>query len=115
MVNIQKIVEAYVDAAIENGEAGNNNDHKRANRCYKKMNDCYQKLKNEGADNLVLNLAPLLRHTDDNVVLWSAMHLLPYKAAEAEEALNKICQGQGLLAFDAEMTLKEWRAGRLKP
>ena len=57
----------------------------------------------------------LLTNENASVVKWAAAYLLPYKPAEAVVALQTVAEtGPPLIAFGAEMTLKEWRAGRLK-
>lgn len=60
-------------------------------------------------------LIGLLEGDDPSVVTWSALHLLPFRESEAVLALQKATEAaHPLIAFGAEMTLKEWRAGRLK-
>lgn len=55
-----------------------------------------------------------LENTDPSVVLWAAFYLLPHEEASAVEALERVARGADRVAFDAETTLQEWRAGRLK-
>ncbi|HEY1425366.1 MAG TPA: hypothetical protein VGF50_01725 [Caulobacteraceae bacterium] len=59
-------------------------------------------------------LVACLADSDPSVVAWAAFYLLPTRTAEAVAALTRVATGQDLVAFDAEMTLEEWRAGRLK-
>jgi hypothetical protein len=47
-------------------------------------------------------------------IAFAALYLLPDREAEAIEALTRVARGGELVAFDAEMVLKEWRAGHLK-
>ena len=56
-----------------------------------------------------------LASDDPSVVTWAALYLLPLKERAAVAALRRIARsGVRLVSLGAEMTLKEWRAGRLK-
>jgi|HubBroStandDraft_1064217.scaffolds.fasta_scaffold15995_3 hypothetical protein len=55
-----------------------------------------------------------LSDPDPSVVKWAAIRLLSDKQHEAVKALERVARGDDLVAFGAEMTLEEWRAGRLK-
>jgi hypothetical protein len=60
-------------------------------------------------------LSACLADDDPAVATWAAFYLLPFRDAEAIETLERVARSDvGPVAFDAEMTLKEWRAGRLK-
>ncbi|MBI4922025.1 MAG: hypothetical protein HY834_09770 [Devosia nanyangense] len=49
------------------------------------------------------------------MVVWAALHLLPLREQEAISALEEVSKGGiRLIAFEADVTLREWRAGRLK-
>ena len=59
-------------------------------------------------------LRSCLADNDPSVVSWAAFYLLPFKEAEAVKALERVAKGDTrLIAFNAEITLDEWRAGRL--
>jgi hypothetical protein len=58
-------------------------------------------------------LLACLADSDASVVKWAAASLLPDK--RAVEALKRVALGNDFVAFDAEMILEEWRAGRFKP
>jgi hypothetical protein len=58
-------------------------------------------------------LLACLADPDPSVVAWAASSLLPDK--RAIEALKHVACGDDFVAFDAEMILEEWRAGRFKP
>lgn len=55
----------------------------------------------------------LLQHEDCSVRLWAAYALLPV-TKEAKEVIEKISKKNTIIGFDAEMTLIEWKKGRLK-
>lgn len=59
-------------------------------------------------------LTSLLNDEDLSVVRAAATYLLPLREVEAVQALEEVAKdGPPLIAFGAEMTLKEWQAGRL--
>jgi hypothetical protein len=48
------------------------------------------------------------------VQVWAASHVLEFAPADAEAMLERLARGApGIARLDAEMTLKEWRAGNL--
>lgn len=56
----------------------------------------------------------LLDKGDLSIVRAAATYLLPLREVEAVQALERVAKdGSPLIAFGAEMTLKEWEAGRL--
>jgi hypothetical protein len=59
-------------------------------------------------------LETCLTNNDPSVVCWAALYLLPFKERAATAALKRVARGKSWVAFDAQMTLDEWRAGRLK-
>lgn len=59
-------------------------------------------------------LAQLLEHSNLSVRLWAATALLGKFPDRATGTLEELAQHQTHIGFNAEMTLKEWRAGRLK-
>lgn len=59
-------------------------------------------------------LVGCLADSNPSVATADASYLLPDREAEAVEALQRVALGKDLIAFGAEMVLKEWRAGRLK-
>jgi hypothetical protein len=59
-------------------------------------------------------LLSCLADKDPSVVSWAAFYLLPLRETEAVKALERVANGgTRLIAFNAEITLDEWRAGRL--
>jgi hypothetical protein len=62
----------------------------------------------------VERLLHCLTDSNPSVVTAAAFYLLPEREAEAVEALKRVAKGKDLIAFGAEMVLKEWRGGRLK-
>ena len=59
-------------------------------------------------------LERLARHDDDDAVrLLAATAALKWQSEVGLQCLADLASGEGVLAFDAEMTLREYRAGRL--
>lgn len=60
-------------------------------------------------------LRELLGHAERGVRLWAASHALEFAPEEAQRVLDNLVLLKGsLVGFSAEMTLREWRAGRLQ-
>lgn len=89
-------------------------DAPATNRAHKKLMSALREIR-ETPDKGASFLANQLRSENPSVVTWSALHLLPYRQDDAVLALQKVAEtAPPLISFGAEMTLKEWRAGRLK-
>lgn len=58
-------------------------------------------------------LLPLLFSSDNGVRGWAAAHALEFEPRQGEAVLSDIAKLKGLEGFDAEMTLKVWREGKL--
>lgn len=113
MKDTNKLINEYLSFAIEQGKALEIGDSKTVNKFYDKIIKTIKKLKELGPE-AILKLEPYLNEENDHVAVCVAYDLLPYKTAEAEATLLRISQKGGLVSFDAEMTLKEWRKGNLK-
>jgi hypothetical protein len=46
--------------------------------------------------------------------MWTASHLLLKDETVALPVLEELSRGKGFVAFDAEMVIKQWRAGKLR-
>jgi hypothetical protein len=104
----------YVTSAREHGAATLKGDSAATNRAYYNLIQALRGLRGS-RDRGVLFLTSLLNDADPAVVAWAATHLLPFKEKEACLALEEIAKrGIRLISLDAEMTLEEWRSGRLK-
>lgn len=58
-------------------------------------------------------LLPYLTSLNPSERLWAATYLLLSQHPGAEAALQTLASQPGILGFNAELTLREWRAGRL--
>ena len=56
-------------------------------------------------------LSVLLKHPRVDVRTTAAAFLLRYRPAEARAVLEEVAQGEGLVAFGAQQTLKGWEEG----
>ena len=112
MSNIKKYIDSYINNAKDYGMSSIE-DYKRVNRAHDKIVKAYLCLKQEGPDG-ILELIKLLDHENDSVRSWAATHCLFHNPEKAVPILENIAKSKGVIAFDAEMVLKEWRAGRLK-
>jgi len=104
----------YVNAASRHGAETLEGDAAAVNKAYSELVRALSALR-ESPDKGVEFLSGLLSSEDLSVVTWAALHLLPFKGADAEVALERVSRsGLRLISFGAEVTLREWRAGRLK-
>ena len=105
-------VSKFVNACIAKGEGENSGDTKNDRKYYQIIHAVYLKLK---AEHRLDELLELLDDKNLYVKLWAAGYLLEADPARAEKALEEVGAARGNMAgFNASMTLKEWRAGRLK-
>jgi hypothetical protein len=106
-------LDAFVTAAISHGRHTIEGDARRTNGAYRQLSHAREALRtsSDGGQGALL---ALLDHSEDSVRTWAAYFLLPSKPGAALATLDAIGSGQGLIAFDAVMTTKEWRAGRLR-
>ena len=107
----ENLIKEYILGAEEHGKGTESGDHKRANLGYSRLNDSYKKLKEQ--DPNLCALEPLLNNSDKSVRSWAASHLLLVNSEVALPILEKISQEKGTVAFSAEMTIKQWREGKL--
>lgn len=107
-----KLIEEYVEAAINYGESIEKGNSKEANKNATKMHEIRNKIKQ--VENYHNWFIPLLNHENDYVKLYSAYLLLQVVPEKAEIVLVELSKKRKLLGFEAKMTLKEWRKGNLK-
>lgn len=110
--------EAYVRAALENGRAAEDADHRRANRWFDRLSKARRQLRLE-PDRGRAALLKMLKDDSPWVRMYAATDLLGTDQTDAVETLENIMndatlRGRGFIRVDAEMVLREWRAGRLE-
>ncbi len=106
-----ELIEQYATCAKRHGHATISGDSSAANAAHDDLYAVFRELKKSG--NLAC-LEPLLRESDVNVRCWAATHYLLVDERRATKALKALSKGSGMAAFDAEMVLAEWKAGRLE-
>ena len=105
---LEQAVHEFEQAAGEHGAATEEGDSARANKNFRKLAralNTIRKHDEQGRDALI----GLLEHEDPNVRLWAASYLFGAAPEKAVETLEAIAQGRGICAFDAKITLQEWR------
>jgi HEAT repeat protein len=104
----------YVAEAVEQGRCTESGDFRKGNAAYDAMIAALAELPRR-ADRGEAPLLELLDHPNEWVKLSAATHLLPLRSEVASELLDKLASSlRAALRFEAEMVLREWRAGRLK-
>lgn len=112
-MDLQKIVDAYVNSCSSHGYATENGDYKVANKEYKKINKYYQALKKSGEIGIKL-LAEQLENPNPSVRLWTATYLLPHFEEKSKRKLIELKKERGFMSTNATVTLEEWENGNLK-
>jgi len=105
-------VEKFVKAAIDHGRYTEVGNPRACNKAYDRVIQALRELR-ASADHGESVLSEFLTHPNSSVRTWAATHLLTLQEALACAALEELASSVGPSAFDAKMTLKEWRAGRL--
>ena len=110
------IEQTYIDAAILHHEKLLSGDPKESNRQHDRLINAIRQIRGQ-SDQGKSFLSGLLEHENDSVRLWAACHLLTIDEKKAVESIKKIATkaSSWQLRTDAEMTLSEWKAGRLDP
>ena len=108
---VEQALTQIVKYAIKRGEALEEGKSQIANRCYDKIRRIVDSLKEENQLSL---LAKLYDHSNSWVCLTASVYLLPLYEKESLSNLRRIAKMDGLCAFEAEMTIKEWKNGNLK-
>ena len=112
MESIESILDQYKQAAYLHGQATLTGEYKKGNRYHDVIIGCYIKLRTTGIE-AVEQLLTLLDNEDDSIATWAATHLLPYREKRAMEVLTSISTKPGIIPFNAQMVLSEWRKGAL--
>lgn len=112
-VDVAVIVERYERDAVAHGGYTESGDYKKGNRCAKRVAEAYAELRRRGCL-AQRSLLVLLDHADPHVRGWAAAHALEFAPDDGEAALRALAaDGDGIVAFNASMTLKTWEQGAL--
>jgi len=109
--DIATAIEIFKEAAKIHGEATEVGDYKLGNKNYHLIFKVITYLKE--TDQIAL-LIQLLDDTNLSVRIWAAAYLLPINEERALEALNEASKGNGIIPFNAKVTIDEWKKGHLK-
>jgi hypothetical protein len=112
-LDVRDLLVRYGDAAKSHRLAIDAGDHKAANRYHDAIAALYRELRQRGSA-AQRELLILLRQDDPGVRAWVAAHALEFAPAEGEPVLLELSMAPGALGMSATMTLREWRAGRLR-
>lgn len=112
-ISTPALVDSYRQAATQHGKSIEMGDHQVANRAADRVSTIYAELRRRGLE-AQRQLLPLLEDTNLRVRGWAAAHALEFAKEKGESVLTKLALQPGLLGFSAQMTLTEWREGRLQ-
>ncbi len=105
------LIQKYKKAAELHGEGTLEGNSNKTSSAHDILIAVYSELKNNDS---VKDLRVLIKDPNSSVRTWSAMHLLPFFEDESINVLDEVSKEKSLVGFSASMTLKEWRAGKLK-
>lgn len=107
----KELVLLFRDESLKHGFAIEEGNSKKANKAYEVIHKSYLALKD---DNSLVGLEELLEHESPFVRLWTARYMLQVHTTKAEKVLQELSGLKGIsVAFDARMTLSEWKEGNL--
>jgi hypothetical protein len=106
----EQLVKLFAEAAITHKEL---RTAKEANRAFDEAVAIAKELKRRGNGALALLIA-LFESPNPAIRMSAAGLLLPTVPEQAESVLEQLTEQPRLLGLSAKMTLREWRAGRLK-
>lgn len=111
-IEIESILNDFIDAAEAHEKATADGDYKTANKQYAILKKIYKKFdKNRLVAKNALEV--LFKQDSVSVKIWASSHALSLNilTGDAEKILKHFSEDQniGILRLDAEMTLKEWK------
>jgi hypothetical protein len=109
----EALVETYRIAANDHSRANASGDYRAGNRAHDRLALAYRTLRARGPGSQA-KLLHLIRDPEVGVRAWAAAHALEFSPAEGEPVLVELAAKSDIEGFSAQMTLREWRAGRLR-
>jgi hypothetical protein len=116
MTKIPKITNevAYLKEALEIVYL--DKDYRKGNKAHDRMMKAAKQIRLTHQDGGEKFFTSLLAHEIPYIVSVAAFNLIPFNPELARSTFERLAkEGEGEIGFDAEMTLKEWKAGRLDP
>jgi hypothetical protein len=108
---VQKALDQFLEAAEKHTLATEEGDYQTANANHELIRVAIDELDGGNRRDALLSF---LEHPNFGVQVWASASLLKRFPDEAISALERIAALDGIIAFNAKMTLQEWRAGRLR-
>jgi hypothetical protein len=108
----KEAIERFCVTTSKHAEATETGEYKVANAAYSQLIEALKWLNNNQE---VQILHPLLTSPNVGTRLWTASYLLLSGDSLAETVLVEIVSLNSIHGFNAATTLREWRAGGLKP
>jgi hypothetical protein len=106
--------EDYLKAAVELEHARNAYDHKKGNKAFDRLMRAAKQIRLTHHDGGAKFFTSLLSHDKPHVVSAAALNLIPFNPKLARKTYERLAKGSpGEVRLDAEITLEEWKAGRL--
>ena len=106
--------EAYLNEALAVVRAGN--DYRTGDEAYARMMIAARSIRLSHSDGGEQFFTSLLSHGEPYVVSVAAFNLIPFNPKLARKTYERLARdADHMIVFNAEMTLNEWRAGRLDP
>lgn len=104
----------YVEAAIMHLRQLEDGDSKGSNAAHDRLIRAIREIRKQN-DRGRSFLLEILKHTDENVRLWSASHLLPVEEKAALAELNNLARDANsrVVRSSADVTIAEWKKGTL--
>ncbi|HEY4640547.1 MAG TPA: DUF2019 domain-containing protein [Thermoanaerobaculia bacterium] len=109
----EELIKQYAAAAARHHRETLEGTPRAANRQHDILAAAYRELRKRGAG-AQNKLLSLLDDPDAGVRSWAAAHALEFAPAAGEPVLQEIARIPGLTGFNAQMTLQEWKKGRLQ-
>lgn len=110
------IINKYIQLCLDEEKSIINADYKYGNKIYKNFEKIY-KIFEENKDLAKSILSKLQKNKNMNVKYWSSTQSLKLgiNISESEKILLNLSKKKniGIVAFNAEMTLKVWHEGKL--
>jgi hypothetical protein len=110
---MNKIIENYVDLAIEHGKCTLDGNSKNGNQVHKKMMKLINEI--ERSDKIIKReFVELLQHENDSVKSWTAVTLLKTFENESISALSLVSKNSSIIGFTAQTTIDSWKKGLIQ-
>ena len=111
-LTVDELVGRYRTAATTHGRGTIEGNSAETNEAANFLSAAYRELRRRNQEAV---LSVLLEDPDPSVRGWAGSHVLEFAPDEAEPVLMALAADDlGIISFNAEMTLEEWRAGRLR-